>query len=276
METHIIYIGAVFVLAGMVKGVTGMGLPTVAMALLCLFMPPLEAAALLIVPSLLTNVWQLASGEPVYPLWQRFWPMLAAICFGTLAGSAAFGALGGASGADVAAVVSGASASAGAAGVGFTGAAAQWVGGIGAGAILGAALAVYGVLGLLAVRFSVPARVEPWLSPAMGALTGVLSAASGVFVLPAVPYLQALGLKRDELVQAMGLSFTASTAALAITLAMHDALQPAAAGASLLAQFPAMAGMYLGQRLRQRMDPLIFRRCFFGALVALGAHLALA
>jgi uncharacterized protein len=237
----------------MVKGVTGMGLPTVAMALLSLFMPPVQAAALLIVPSLLTNVWQLASGEPVYPLWQRFWPMLAAIFLGTLAGSAAFGALGGA-----------------------PDAAAQWVGGIGAGAILGVALAVYGVLGLLAVRFSVPARAEPWLSPAMGALTGMLSAASGVFVLPAVPYLQALGLKRDELVQAMGLSFTASTAALAITLSMHNALQPSTAGASLLAQFPAMAGMVLGQHLRQRMNPLIFRRCFFGALVALGAHLTLA
>jgi len=249
MDTHIIYIGVVFVLAGMVKGVTGMGLPTVAMALLSLMLPPSQAAALLIVPSLLTNVWQLASGEPVYPLWQRFWPMLAAIGAGTLAGSALF-------------AVAGAEASDGG-------------GGNGAAVTLGVALAIYGLMGLLAVKFSVPTRAEPWLSPAMGALTGVLSSASGVFVLPAVPYLQALGLKRDELVQAMGLSFTASTAAMAISLSMHNALTPGVAGASLLAQFPAMAGMYLGQHLRQRMNPDLFRRCFFLTLIVLGGHLAL-
>lgn len=258
METHIIYIGFVFVLAGLVKGVTGMGLPTVAMALLSLFVPPIEAAALLIVPSLLTNVWQLASGEPVYPLWQRFWPMLVAICLGTLAGSAIFSVVG------APAVPDGAHAP------------SLMPSPIGAGATLGIALAVYGVLGLLSIRFSVPKDAEPWLSPIMGVLTGLLTAASGVFVLPAVPYLQALGLKRDELVQAMGLSFTMSTAALAVTLAMHDALHPAVAGASLLAQFPAMAGMFLGAWLRQRMNPELFRRCFFGMLVALGSHLALA
>ncbi|MGO4379469.1 sulfite exporter TauE/SafE family protein [Pseudoduganella sp. RAF19] len=254
METHIIYIGVVFVLAGVVKGVTGMGLPTVAMALLSLFVPPLEAAALLIVPSLLTNVWQLASGEPVFPLWQRFWPMLVAICLGTLAGSAMFAVVGSAPAGD-----------AGSLGVSWS-----------ANATLGVALAIYGILGLLAIRFTVPEGAEPWLSPVIGALTGLLTAASGVFTLPAVPYLQALGLKRDELVQAMGLSFTVSTAALAVTLAMHDALHPAVAGASLLAQFPAMAGMYLGTWLRRRMNPVLFRRCFFGTLIALGGHLALA
>ena len=52
----------VFVLAGLVKGVIGLGLPTVAMGLLSLVMPPLEAAALLIVPSTVTNIWQLLAG----------------------------------------------------------------------------------------------------------------------------------------------------------------------------------------------------------------------
>ncbi len=48
---------AVFVLAGLVKGVVGLGLPTVAMGLLALRMPAAQAAALLVVPSLVTNVW---------------------------------------------------------------------------------------------------------------------------------------------------------------------------------------------------------------------------
>lgn len=243
--THIIYMGAVFVLAGIVKGVTGMGLPTVAVGLLSLFMSPLEAASLTIVPSLLSNVWQLSSGAPVYPLFQRLWPMLAAIWIGTLACGAAFAAMGAATGGGAASLT------------------------------LGAALAIYGVMGLLAVRFSVPAGAQSWMAPLIGVLTGALSAASGVSTLPVVPYLQALGLNRDDLVQAMGLSFTAATAALAVSLAMHSALPPGVAGASLLAQFPAMAGLYIGQLLRKRMDPVIFRRCFFVTLIGLGAQLLL-
>ena len=57
-----ILIGGTFLLAGLVKGVIGMGLPTVAMGLLAVVLPPAEAAALLVVPSLVTNVWQLLAG----------------------------------------------------------------------------------------------------------------------------------------------------------------------------------------------------------------------
>ena len=44
-------ITATFIVAGVVKGVTGMGLPTVAMVLLSALISPLAAASLLIVPS---------------------------------------------------------------------------------------------------------------------------------------------------------------------------------------------------------------------------------
>ncbi|MFC0386680.1 hypothetical protein [Muricoccus vinaceus] len=46
----------IFLLAGMVKGLMGFGLPTVAMGLLGLAMPPVQAAALLLVPLLVMNV----------------------------------------------------------------------------------------------------------------------------------------------------------------------------------------------------------------------------
>lgn len=236
---NIIYITLVFVLAGAVKGITGMGLPTVAVALLSLVMRPMEAAALLVVPSLLTNVWQLLSGAPVLPLLRRLWPMMAGICIGTLlAGAAALDA--------------------------------PWA--VGA---LGMALVAYALLGLMAVRWRVAPAMEGVLSPLAGAMTGALSAATGVFVVPAVPYLQSLELDKDELVQAMGLSFTVSTVALAVALAARDAWQPAMAGMSFLAQLPALAGMLIGQRLRDRMRPALFRRCFLLALMVLGMHLAL-
>ena len=63
--TGLAIIAGAFLLAGAVKGVIGMGLPTVAMGLLGLVMPPVQAAALLVVPSLATNVWQMLAG-PVF------------------------------------------------------------------------------------------------------------------------------------------------------------------------------------------------------------------
>lgn len=75
-----------FLLAGFVKGVIGMGLPTVSIGLLGLLMTPIQAAAILVVPSLVTNIWQAAVGGGIFKLVQRMWPLLAGICMGTLFG----------------------------------------------------------------------------------------------------------------------------------------------------------------------------------------------
>jgi uncharacterized membrane protein YfcA len=90
-----------------------------------------------------------------------------------------------------------------------------------------------------------------------------------------VPYLQALGLQRDELVQALGLSFTVSTLALAVGLGLHGAFAPSMAVTSLLALGPALVGMVVGQRIRARVEPRRFRLWFLASLALLGSWLAL-
>ena len=232
---------ATFLLAGLVKGVIGMGLPTVAMGLLAVVLPPVEAAALLVVPSLVTNVWQLLAGPRFAMLARRLWTMMAGVVLGTIAGA---GILAG----DTAAVAS-----------------------IG----LGIALAVYAIVGLAGLRIAVARRHEVWLAPLVGVTTGLVTGATGVFVLPAVPYLQAIGLQKEELIQALGLSFTVSTLALAAGLLRVDAWHAGSAWMSVLALVPALVGMYLGQVLRQRIAPATFRRVFFAGLLLLGAYLAL-
>jgi uncharacterized membrane protein YfcA len=105
-------------------------------------------------------------------------------------------------------------------------------------------------------------------------VTGLITAATGVFVIPAVPYLQAIGLEKEELIQALGLSFTVSTVALTVNLAADKALSSGLAGPALGALGMAALGMWLGQVLRLRMSPLTFRRCFFAGLLVLGLYLA--
>jgi uncharacterized membrane protein YfcA len=60
LDKTLLFVSAVFFLAGFVKGVIGLGLPTIAMGLLAIVMSPVEAAGLLILPSLLTNAWQIS------------------------------------------------------------------------------------------------------------------------------------------------------------------------------------------------------------------------
>jgi uncharacterized membrane protein YfcA len=136
-------------------------------------------------------------------------------------------------------------------------------------------LILYAVVGIAAPRLSLSTRRAIWIGPLAGVLTGLITAATGVFVLPAVPYLQAIGLEKEELVQALGLSFTVSTLALAAGLARDGVLGFDIAGASLLALLPALGGMWLGQWLRLRTSPVTFRRCFFLGLLALGGYLVL-
>jgi len=97
---------------------------------------------------------------------------------------------------------------------------------------------------------------------------------TGVFVIPLVPYLNALSLSRDELIQALGLSLLTSAAAVAVALAREGALPVSLLGASLAAFAPAGLGALLGQRLRRRTHPAIFVRFFLVGLLAIGLHLA--
>lgn len=240
-EQTLIFIAAVFILAGFIKGVIGLGLPTISMGLLALVMPPVEAAAVLLLPSALTNIWQMVAGPSLGRVTRRLWPMMVAVCLGTWAG------LG---------LMSGAGARYGS-------------------ALLGVALAAYAITGLAAVCFRVSPERESWLGPLVGAVTGVITAATGVFVIPAVPYLQAIGLEKEDLVQALGLSFTVSTLALTVNVATADALNVSVAWPTLLALAVACIGMWIGQAVRLRLSAHVFRRCFFGGLLVLGAYLAL-
>ena len=156
---YLLIIIAVFILAGFVKGVLGLGLPTVSMGLLATVMPPGQAAAILAIPSLVTNVWQMLSGPYFLTLARRLAGMMIGVCVGTWLGAGW-----------------------------LTGPAARY------GAIaLGLSLIVYAALGLAAVRFRVAPHREIWLGPLVGLVTGLITAATGVFVIPAIVYLQGIG-----------------------------------------------------------------------------------
>ena len=232
---------AALLLAGFVKGFIGMGLPTIATGLLTMVMAPGQAAALLVLPNAATNVWQALTGKHLRPLLRRFWPMLLGICVGSAPG-AGF----------LASDTSGRATTA-----------------------LGIMLCLYALFSLFSPQSRVPRRTEWWLAPLAGALTGLLSMLTGVFAIPLVPYLNALSLQRDELIQALGLSLLTSAVVLAVALAREGALPVSLLGVSVFALAPAGAGVLFGQWLRQRTHPAVFVRVFAVGLLLIGLHLAL-
>lgn len=230
---------AVFALAGGVKGITGMGLPTVAMSLLGLWMPPVQAAALLVVPSLLTNVAQ-CRGPHWRELAWRLWPGWLAISVVT----AWMPGLG-----DAAPAAS----------------ASRW---------LGAVLVGYGVWGLWRPALPDLSGSGRWVGALAGAATGLVTALTAVFVLPWVPYLQSLRLDKDATVQALGLSFTVATLALAWRLQLSAPVgwaSPSMAVALGGALMGAFVGLKAGEVLRGRLAGEVFQKALFLVFVVLGA-----
>jgi uncharacterized membrane protein YfcA len=234
-------VSAIFFGAGLVKGVLGMGLPTFAMGFLGLLMAVPQAASLLTLPSLVTNLWQAFGGGALRMLMRRLGTFQVAI-----AGGVALSALLPAFPDHVSRL------------------------------LLGACLLAYGVLGAAGWRLAATStRTQLMAGPLVGAATGVITGLTGVFVLPAVPYLQTLGLDRHQFAQALGLSFTTSTIALAGLLFVRGDMHLSASLHSALALPPALAGMWVGQRIRDALREPAFRKCFFFGMAGLGGWLLL-
>lgn len=232
---------ATFLLAGAVKGVIGLGLPTISLAILTVTLDLASAMALLLIPSFVTNFWQGAVGGHGRMLIRRLWPFMLT-----------------------------ASVTVGVGGLALARLDHEWLS-----MLLGVLIAAYAIVSLAGWRPRVTPAQDRWVGPTTGLLNGVLTGMTGSFVVPGVIYLNAIGLERDALVQAMGILFTLATLALALILNGTGLLSVDLGLGSLIGLPPALAGMALGQRLRRRLSPERFRRVFFGALLALGGYIVL-
>ncbi|SHG63986.1 sulfite exporter TauE/SafE family protein [Bradyrhizobium erythrophlei] len=239
-EPLLILVAAAFLLAGFVKGVIGLGLPTVSMGLLAVTMPPAHALAIVIVPAIVTNIWQTFVGPYLRDIVRRLWPLMAGTVIGIWLNAGM-----------------------------LTGPYARY-GTI----VLGVLLVIYAIVGLSTFSLKVARRNEKWIGGIVGVTTGMISAATGVQVIPSMPFMQAIGMEKDELVQALGVFFTVATLALAFNLTSAGLLSAATALPGAIAMAAAFAGMFVGQAVRSRMQPEVFRRWFLIAMIFLGLYLA--
>jgi len=237
-----------FTVAGFVKGVFGFGFPIITLIILTLTIGLLDALAIIVVPTIVTNIWQSLSGPYLKDITRRMWLyFVVAITF-----------------------------------IWFTSAYLTVVNIKWPTAMLGAVLFIFALSRLLNVSISVPRKWELPLSVPLGAINGMLTGMTGSFMLtgmtgsfmvPSVLFMQAMGFQRDMLVQAMGVFFAISTIALAVSLGKNDLISMQHLQLSLLALVPSIVGLYIGRWIRLRINEERFQQIFLVSVLLLGGYI---
>ena len=231
-------IAVAFFAAGCVKGLVGLGLPVVVLAFLALPLGVKPALSLMLIPAVATNIVQAARGGAFLALLHRLWSFLLAAAIGIRFGAKLLSAI-----PQETAMVA-----------------------------VGSLLVVYAAVSLNTPQIKPPGRLEPILSPLAGGLGGLSFGATGVFIVPGSLYLQALGLDKDRMVQALGLTFVTISTSLLGAFFAEGYMTSDRALLSAAALVPTFAGLWLGQRYRERVSEAAFRTIFFRALVLTGLY----
>lgn len=229
----------VFLLAALLKGLTGLGFSTLALPLLVLFMEPKLAIALVVLPSLFSNLAVMRQTRRWREAMRRFWPLYLASVPGLLAGFLLL--------------------------VEVDGAVSRRV--------LAIAMLAYAAWSLAGLQPLCSARTERWLAAPIGAVTGLVNGLTGSQVMPVLPYLLALRLDKDLLVMSINLSFTLSSLIMLGLLGGAGMLTPSVLSLAALGLPAVLLGVVLGGRLRRRLPETGFRRAVLVVLALIGVGL---
>ncbi|MHA7854672.1 sulfite exporter TauE/SafE family protein [Marinobacter shengliensis] len=232
-------IAAVFVLAGLVKGITGLGLPPIALGLLTTTLGLHSAVAMVLLPALVSNLIQASIGGRLVAIIRRIWHFLIASMLTVGIGS--FGLRHLDSG-----LLS---------------------------LLLGCMMMLYASANLLGVVFTISASRERSAGLLFGTASGLVTGLTGSSAVPGPFYLHALGFERDEFVQALGIVFTLSTLGLAVALVGQGVFTLDLSLASGLAVIPAMLGMKVGHALRRHFSVEAFKYLFLTMVFVIGLTL---
>lgn len=229
----------IFFLAGIIKGVVGFGMPLFAISVLALSMPLTTAIAANVGPSLTTNVRQAFRGPYLLGLIKRLWPFLIP-AIGLIAAGIAI---------------------------------QLRVNEAYPGFVLGILAVTYAILTFFKVQVRLKPAQEKPVGFVLGIANGFITGITGIFIIPGALYLQSLGLKRDELVQALGLLFMLSTGTIGIVFGLKALMTPQLIVLSLCCIPPAFAGLAIGEQLRTRLSEAMFRKLFLVGIGVLGVSL---
>jgi uncharacterized membrane protein YfcA len=228
-----------FIIAGAVKGLAGMGLPTTAIALLTLIVDPRTAIAVVLLPMLATNGWQVwRMGNVRAALWRYRW--FAGLLMIGVWVTTQFAAE----------------------------ASDRLIFGVTGGVII-----VFVVVNLRQKLPKLPDRLDTATQIGFGTIAGVLGGLTAIWAPPMAIYLAARDTEKDEFVRATGLLIFLGSVPLFFGYLSENLLTGQLATVSAIMIVPAMAGFTIGERLRRNLDQNQFRRILLYVFLVLGLNL---
>lgn len=235
----LLFMGAVFLLAGLVKGVLGIGMPLVAVPLLATVIGPITAMALLVVPSFAVNIWQTAQSGYMGGALRRFWPAYPLLVVGISIGVSFLTRL------DANALM----------------------------IVVGLVVIVIAVIQLLKLAFVIPERSERWSTPVVGFASGLLGGMTSFFGPLMIMYLVALRVDKDQFVGTIAQFYLIGSVPFFGGLALSGHLGWRELAASCGAAVMIWFGVLIGQMLRARASGDLFRNLVLGLLIVIGANM---
>lgn len=232
-------VAIVFLGAGFVKGVVAIGLPIIAVALLSQLIGIREAIYITLVPAIMTSLAQAALGPSIITCIKRLWPLLLTGCLSVV----------------VATTLS----------LKGDGRLLAF--------IVGTLIIIYSVMSLARFKFPAPGAHEKFWTPAIGVIGGVLGGMSGMFAMPAVPYMQTLGLDREQLIQSIAIWFVAGAVVMLAVLGVNDTYNLELVILSAIATVTSLVGIWFGTMARGRMSDTMFVNVFLVAFLFMGVFI---
>lgn len=224
---------------GLVKGLTGVGLPMLAIPLMAASIPLRDAIALMYGPVLITNLWQTFQGGFFQAALKRWWPMMACVVLGTWFGSKALISMD-------PKVLEG---------------------------VVGATVAGFSLVNLLNPTFRIPERHALWLSLIIG-VTGGFFGGLTLFVGPAViMFLVSLHVPKEEFIGTIALIYLLGLIPTGIFYLIDGTLQQQHLIPTILSCIPVVIGMVVGTLIRSHINEILFRKILLIMLVLVGLNM---
>jgi uncharacterized membrane protein YfcA len=227
-------------LAGVIKGTTGLGYASCALPMLVVALGLKTAIGVVVIPAMLSNVLLMVNTGCLRETVRRFWPLYAATLPGIAIGIAML----------------------------------VWVDQRIATRLLGILTVLYTLVALTRPTPGLASGLERALLGPVGFLNGIFTGLTGSQMMPLLPFMLALGLDADRFVQANNVAVTLASAFLAMALLASGVMTWHALALSFAGIAPAVVGVELGTRARRLIPAALFRIIILLLLLVMGILLA--
>lgn len=229
----------IYFLAGIIKGTLGIGFPTAAVSLLAQVTDARTAITLVIMPMLVTNIWQVIRAGRFLSVISEVWLMLTMmllfiLLFAQLAASFPIGLLT---------------------------------------ALLGVIVAIYALHSLFSKPLKLNPRYDRQAQIAAGIGAGIMGGLVSVWAPPVLMYLQAKRIEKEEFVAKAGVLLVLGSIALLVSYTGNGTLTSGVLIASTLLVVPSLAGFAVGETIRLRISAYRFERLLLWFFFLMGLNL---